>query len=133
VVKNELALPLILKKENPFLAFRSFWVGDLLNEECPLFVFKPDKPVDRLWIPDANPLAAGHLCEGIDHLLGESLEQQSSRPLTACHHSTHRLCPSAPVFLLALCPVMHEEMQGTELIPRILFVFPECALRLVAR
>src|SRR3954453_9160930 len=133
IVEDELALPPILKKENPLLAFRALWIDDPLNEECPLFVFKPDKPVDRLWKPDANPLAAGHVCEGIDHLLGERLEQQSSRPLAACDDGTHRLCPSAPVFLLTLCPVMHEQMQGTELIPRILLVFPKGSLRLVAR
>src|ERR1019366_4638484 len=39
----------------------------------------------------------------------------------------------ASVLLLALRPVVNEQMQGAELIPCILFVFPESRLRLVSR
>ena len=131
--KIKRALSLVLKEKDPLFAFRAFRIGDSLDEKCSLLVVEPDIAVDGLRQPHSYPLAAGHVREGIDDLLRKRLEEHRAGTRAARDDSIHRLCPCPPILLLALRPVVNEQMQGAELIPCILFVFPESGLRFVSR
>ena len=91
-------------------------IGDSFDEECPPLIVKPRIAVDGLWHSNPNPLAASHLREGIDHLLRKRLEENCAGTCAAGDDCIHRLRPRPPVLLLALRPVVNEQMQGTELI-----------------
>src|ERR1035438_8487998 len=133
VFEQQIALPLVLKEKDSLFAFRVFGIGDSFDEECSPLIVKPGIAVDGLRHSNPNPLSASHLREGIDYLLRERLEEDRAGTCAASDNCIHRLRPRPPVLLLALCPVVNEQMQGAELIPCILLVFPESCLRLVSR
>src|ERR1700691_4503005 len=133
VFEQQIALPLVLEEKDSLFAFRAFRIGDSFDEECSPLIVKPRIAIDGLRHSNPNPLAASHLREGIDHLLRKRLEEDRAGTCAASNDSIHRLRPRPPVLLLALRPVVNEQMQGAELIPCILLMFPESCLRPVTR
>ena len=75
VFEDQRALSLVLEEKDSLLAIRAFWICFPLDEKCSLLVVEPSVAVDGLRQPHAYPLAAGDLCEGVDHLLRERLEE----------------------------------------------------------
>src|SRR6266567_2878573 len=133
VFERQVTLSPILKEKDPLLALRALWIREPFDEECPPLVIEPDIAVDGLRHPHPDSQAASSSRKSVDHFLRERLEEHRPRARTGSHDRVHRLCPRPPVLLLALDPVVNEQMQGAELIPCLLLVLPEGCLRLVAR
>ncbi len=133
VFEDQCPLPFVLEEEDPLFSVWPIRVFDPFNEKCSLLIVEPDVAVDHLWQANRSVFASSLLSKDIDDLLGKGLEEHGSRSASVRDDDVYRLRPCTPVVLLSLRPVVHEQVQATELLLGILFKLPERSLRFIPR
>src|SRR5215469_6258460 len=132
VFEDKRAFSRVLEEKYPLLTFRALRIRHPLDQKCPLLIIEPDVAVHGLGKSHSYARTTGDLRKGIDHLLRKRLEENGAGTCATGDDGIHRLCPCPTILLLALRPVVDEQVQRAELIPCILFVLPQSRLRLVS-